>query len=63
MNIEEIIKQLLDSDISAYRIAKDTGVSQSIITRLRNGDRTIDQLTVGTAQKLIDYWNSQNHHC
>ncbi|MCY9807009.1 hypothetical protein OXT66_05520 [Lentilactobacillus senioris] len=55
MNIEEIIKQLLDSDISAYRIAKDTGVSQSIITRLRNGDRTIDQLTVGTAQKLIDY--------
>lgn len=56
MNIEEIIKQLLDSDISAYRIAKDTGVSQSIITRLRNGDRTIDQLTVGTAQKLIDYW-------
>ncbi|MGF7437884.1 hypothetical protein [Lentilactobacillus senioris] len=59
MNIEEIIKQLLDSDISAYKIAKDTGVSQSIITRLRNGDREIDQLTVGTAQKLINFWLSK----
>lgn len=59
MNIEEIIKQLLDSDISAYRIAKDTGVSQSIITRLRNGDRAVGKIQVETAQKLIDYWKSQ----
>lgn len=31
MNIEEIVKQLLDSDISAYRIAKDTGVSNRLL--------------------------------
>lgn len=59
MNIKELVKQLLDSNISAYRIAKDTGVSQSVITRLRNGQREVDQITVGTAQKLIDYWKSQ----
>lgn len=59
MNIEKQIQELLNSDISAYRIAKDTGVAQPVITRLRNGDRKIGKINVETAQKLIDYWKSQ----
>lgn len=58
MNIEKEIQALMDSDISAYKIAKDTGVAQPIITRLRNGDRSIGKIQVETAQKLIDYWKN-----
>lgn len=59
MNIVNVIQKLLDSDISAYRIAKETGVAQPIITRLRNGGRQISTIEVRTAQKLIDFWVSQ----
>ena len=34
MNIVNVIQKLLDSDISAYRIAKETGVAQPIIAIL-----------------------------
>mgnify|MGYP004708042861 CR=1 FL=1 len=65
MKLKAQIQELLDSDISAYRIGKESGVSQPIITQLRNGHRSIGRLTVNSAQKLIDYWeqvkeNKQN---
>lgn len=62
MNIVAEIKALLDSDISVYRIAKDSGVSQSVVNKLRKGDRSIDNLGVGSAQKLIDYWQKVKHN-
>ncbi|AID01746.1 XRE family transcriptional regulator [Staphylococcus xylosus] len=49
------IQKLLDSDISSYKIGKETGVSNSIIQRLRKGERTIGNLTLDTAEKLYEY--------
>lgn len=59
MNIEKEINELLASDITAYRMAKDSGVAQSVITKLRNGNRKVSNLTVESAQKLLDYWATQ----
>lgn len=59
MNIEKEINDLLASDISAYRIAKDSGVAQPVITKLRNGNRKVSNLTVESAQKLLDYWETK----
>ena len=46
--MKEVIQKLLDSDISSYKIGKETGVSNSVIQRLRNGERTIGNLTLDT---------------
>lgn len=58
MDLREKIKAILDSDISAYRIAKETGVPQPNISNLRNGKREIDNLTLDIAEKLGKYYDS-----
>lgn len=57
LKIRDEIQELLDSNLSAYRIAKESGVAQAVITKLRNGDRKIENLTVESGQKLMDYWH------
>ena len=48
---------LMDKTVSAYRLAKDTGVPQTTITRLRNKERLFKNITVQnliTVQAWID---------
>ncbi|WP_436881446.1 XRE family transcriptional regulator [Staphylococcus pasteuri] len=40
------------SDLSAYYIHQQTGVTASSIQRLRSGDRKISKLTLDSAEKL-----------
>ncbi|HHV8920072.1 TPA: hypothetical protein ACURE6_000373 [Staphylococcus aureus] len=49
------IKKLLDSDITGYKISKETGVSQYVISQVRLGKREIDNLTLKTTEKLYEY--------
>ncbi|MCP9615298.1 XRE family transcriptional regulator [Levilactobacillus brevis] len=56
MKTSEKVQALLDSPISAYRIAKDTSISVSTVLGLRSGDRQLLNITLGTAEKLATYW-------
>ena len=49
---DQIRQAMIDSAKTQYRIAKDTGISQPLITRFVNGDRGI---SLETADKLIEY--------
>ena len=42
-----------DSEISLYRIAKDSGVAYQVLHRFARGER---DLTLETASKLADYF-------
>lgn len=53
------IEKLLQSDITAYRIFKDTGVPYGNIDRLRNGSSSLDNLTLKNAEKLYNYYIEQ----
>lgn len=55
MNIEKEIQKLLHSNITGYQIWKATGVAESVISKLRSGERSVGNLTVQTAQKLLDF--------
>lgn len=55
MDIKKEVKKLLDSDITGYRIYKETGVDQAVISKLRSGERKIEDLTVSTADKLLKF--------
>lgn len=50
---------LMDKTVSAYRLAKDTGISQSTIIRLRNKERLFKNITVETLLK-VQTWIDKN---
>ena len=56
--VDKIIKEieeLLNSEISSYKISKDSGVSYSLISDYRNNKRKIENMTLQVANKLIRY--------
>lgn len=48
------IKWLIEN-VSGYRIAKETGVPQSTISRLKLGQAKFDNMRLGHAIKLTNY--------
>lgn len=48
---------LMDKTVSAYRLAKETGISQSTIIRLRNKERLFKNITVETLIKMQEWIN------
>ena len=55
-NIKDNIQKLLDSDITNYRIHKDTGIAQSTLSDLKNGKSNIDDMRLSVALKLNEYY-------
>ncbi len=56
--MKKIIKQiedLLNSDLTSYKIAIGSGVANSMIQNYRNGKRKVENMTLKTALKLYDY--------
>lgn len=53
--IYQTIKRLLESEITAYQIEKDTGISRAKIGRLKNGKNDLNNLSLETASKLYEY--------
>ncbi|PTI23413.1 hypothetical protein BU080_09720 [Staphylococcus warneri] len=51
---KKIIK-LIESDITGYQVFKDTGLSQTVMSSLRTGKRDVDNLRLGTTEKLYEY--------
>lgn len=49
----------MDKTVSTYRLAKEAGVSQSTITRLRNKERLFKNITVDTLIK-VQTWIDKN---
>ena len=60
--IEKVIKEieeLFNSNITDYRIAKDSGVALSMIQNYRNGSRKVENMALKTAGKLCKYIESK----
>lgn len=53
--MRETIEKLLDSNLSSNYISSMTGVSQSVISRIRTGDRVLGKINLESAEKLYYY--------
>lgn len=56
--IEQAIKQieeLFNSNLTDYRISKDTGVTLSVIQNYRSGKYELENMSFKVAKKLIRY--------
>lgn len=49
------IEELFNSDLTDYRISKDTGITLSVIQKYRNDISKIENMTLKVANKLIKY--------
>lgn len=49
------IEELLNSDVTDYRISKDTGVTLSVIQNYRSGKYALENMTLKIAKKLYEY--------
>jgi len=52
---KQTIIKLIESDISGYKIHKETGLSQTVISGLRTGSRDLENLNLKSAEKLYEY--------
>lgn len=55
VQMRELIQKLFDSDLSSLHIAKQTGVPQSTIYRIRSEERSLDNLTLKNAELLSGF--------
>ncbi|WP_394882267.1 hypothetical protein [Mammaliicoccus sciuri] len=53
--LDGTIQRLLLSDLSNHKISRDTGVTRSVILRLRNGTQSIDNMKYENLKKLYEY--------
>lgn len=59
IDLTKVEAVLMDKTVTAYRLAKETGISQSTITRLRNKERLFKNITVDTLIK-VQTWIDKN---
>ena len=52
---ESEIKELLDSELTSYEIGKRSGISNQVIDRYRKGTNAIENMTLKTAKKLLEF--------
>lgn len=53
--LDGTIQRLLLSDLSNHKISRDTGVTRSVILRLRNGSQSIENMKYENLKKLYEY--------
>ena len=58
MTVDKLIKdieELFETDITDYRISKDTGITLSVIQNYRNGKYALENMTLKIVKKLYEY--------
>ena len=52
-NLISEVKEVLDINVTSYRISKITGVTELVLSKYRKGTYNIKNMTLETADKLI----------
>lgn len=59
MKLSEKIQKILDSSITSYRVSKITGVAVSSIGAMRRGERKVENMQLGIAEKLGQFYDEE----
>lgn len=61
INTKKVEMVLMNKAIPANLLEKETGISRSTITRVRNGERAFKNLTIETAEKIQKWIDDGNY--
>ena len=59
MELSKKIQKILDSSITSYRVSKITGVTVSSIGAMRRGERKVENMQLGIAEKLGQFYDEE----
>jgi orf140b gp len=62
INTSQVEMVLMDEAISANFLEKEIGINRSAVTRIRNGERKIGNLTLNTVIKIQNWIDAGNYH-
>lgn len=54
--LREEIEELINSNISAHKVAKETGISRNTVYRIFRKESALGNITLENAEKLVAYW-------
>ena len=52
-NLIDEVKEVLEINVTSYRISKITGITELVLSKYRKGTYNIKNMTLETADKLI----------
>ena len=52
-NLVNEVQEVLDINVTSYRISKITGITELVLSKYRKGTYNIKNMTLDTADKLI----------
>ncbi|PTJ54203.1 helix-turn-helix domain-containing protein [Mammaliicoccus sciuri] len=58
----DVVDVLADETLTGYKLEKLSGVSRSTLTRIKNGERYIDRLSLETCERIasVKYLNDND---
>lgn len=59
LKIRTNIERLIESDITAHTVAKETGIARNTAYRILDGEASIDNITLKNAEILAEYWEQK----
>lgn len=57
--MKEEVRKLIESKITGYKIHKETGISESTISRIRSGKIELGSISLDNAERLYKFY--ENH--
>ena len=52
-NLVNKVQEVLDINVTSYRISKITGITEFVVSKYRKGTYNIKNMTLDTAEKLL----------
>ena len=52
-NLIDEVKEVLDINVTSYRISKITGITELVLSKYRKGTYNIKNMTLETAERLL----------
>lgn len=62
INTSQVEMVLMNKAIPAHFLEKEIGINRSAVTRIRNGERKISNLTLDTVIKIQNWIDAGNYH-
>ena len=53
VNLTNEVQEVLDINVTSYRISKITGITELVLSKYRKGTYSIKNMTLETAEKLL----------
>lgn len=60
MELREKVQWVIDSDITTYQFAKDTGLTNTVLSKLRRGEKEVGRLSLDIAEKFGNLYDALN---